>query len=389
MGAVRAMAASAAILCAAAGVARGEVQGVSATEIVLGSHQDLSGPINFYGVPMKNGLEMAAEEINAAGGINGRKIRLVIEDSGYDPKKAVLATQKLLDHDRIFAMIASLGTPTSGATMPLVLKRGLPHLFPMTPADMFFTPHDPLKFGYFSPYYDTMRVTVRYVLEQGGYKRVGLLYQDDSYGEIVKAGVVDELAALGLTPVSQTTYKRGATDFATQIARLKADGADLVALGTVIRETVGAVKAARAIGWDVPFVVSGAGYEQSVIQLGGADVEGLYAAAQTPIPYPDTASPAVKEWIARYEKRFGVPATLAAAYTYDALHLFAEGARRAGPDLTPESLVAGFEQIKDYRDIFGGPPVSFSAGNHKPRTGCTVVQVQNGRWVLISPLLGS
>ena len=82
-----------------AGQALAEVQGVSDDEIVLGSHQDLSGPINFFGVPMKNGLEMAAEEINAAGGIHGRMIRIVVEDSAYDPKKAVLGAQKLLGRD--------------------------------------------------------------------------------------------------------------------------------------------------------------------------------------------------------------------------------------------------------------------------------------------------
>ena len=66
-------------------------EGISAAEIVVGSHQDLSGPIKGWGVPVANGLKMAADEINAAGGINGRKIKLIVEDSGYDPKRAVLA----------------------------------------------------------------------------------------------------------------------------------------------------------------------------------------------------------------------------------------------------------------------------------------------------------
>ena len=361
--------------------AAAETQGVTDTEIVLGSHQDLSGPINFFGVPMKNGLEMAAEEINAAGGIHGRMIRIVVEDSAYDPKKAVLVTQKLLSRDNIFAMIASLGTPTSAATMPLILKKGLPHLFPMSPADLFFKPHDPLKFGYFSPYYDLMRFGVKHLVEQNGYKSVGILYQDDGYGEIIRAGVADQLDAMGMELVSETTYKRGATDFATQIAKLRSDGADLVTLGTVIRETVGAVKTARAMGWDVDFLVSGAGYAQTVAALGGDAMNGLYATGQTPIPYADTAPAAVQEWMKRYEERFGQPAGIEAAYTYDAMHLFAEGARNAGPDLTPESLVAGLEQIDGYQDIFGGPPVSFSKDSHLPRSHGFIAQVENGRWV--------
>src|SRR5882757_7485782 len=83
-------------------------EGISATEIVVGSHQDLSGPIKGWGVPVSNGLKMAVEEINAAGGVQGRKIKLIVEDSGYDPKRAVLASQKLIERDKIFAMIGPM-----------------------------------------------------------------------------------------------------------------------------------------------------------------------------------------------------------------------------------------------------------------------------------------
>src|SRR5204863_1099929 len=87
-------------------------QGISADEIVIGTHQDRSGPIKGWGVPVSNGMKMAIEEVNGAGGINGRKIKLVLEDSGYDPKKAVLATQKMVERDKIFAMVGPMGSPT-------------------------------------------------------------------------------------------------------------------------------------------------------------------------------------------------------------------------------------------------------------------------------------
>src|SRR5437899_10258136 len=87
----------------------------TAYEIVIGTHQDLSGPIKFWGVPVSNGMKMAVEEINAAGGINGRKIKLVIEDSGYDPKRAVLASQKMVERDKVFAMVGPMGSPTAPA----------------------------------------------------------------------------------------------------------------------------------------------------------------------------------------------------------------------------------------------------------------------------------
>src|SRR2546430_589684 len=106
-------------------------QGISADEIVIGTHQDLSGPIKFWGVPVSNGMKMAVEEINAAGGINGRKIKLVIEDSGYDPKRAVLASQKMVERDKVFAMVGPMGSPTVLASQDVLFDAGVLQLFPL------------------------------------------------------------------------------------------------------------------------------------------------------------------------------------------------------------------------------------------------------------------
>ncbi len=100
-------------------------EGISATEIVIGTHQDLSGPVKGWGVPVSNGMKMAVEEINAAGGINGRKIKLIVEDSGYDPKRAVLASQKMVERDKVFAMVGPMGSVRCRgvATVPAELSR--------------------------------------------------------------------------------------------------------------------------------------------------------------------------------------------------------------------------------------------------------------------------
>ena len=104
---------------------RSPTRASSTTEIVVGTHQDLSGPIKAWGVPVSNGMKMAIEEINAAGGINGRKIRLIIEDSGYDPKRAVLDTQKLIERDRSSPWSAPMGSPTVLAAQDIVLDAGV------------------------------------------------------------------------------------------------------------------------------------------------------------------------------------------------------------------------------------------------------------------------
>ena len=118
--------------------------GISASEIVIGTHQDLSGPIKGWGVPVSNGMKMAVEEINAAGGVQGRKIKLVVEDSGYDPKKAVLASQKLIERDKICAMVGPMGSPTVLAAQDILLDAGVLQLFPLTAAEFTFK-FDPAK----------------------------------------------------------------------------------------------------------------------------------------------------------------------------------------------------------------------------------------------------
>lgn len=366
------------------GQAQAETQGVSDTEIVLGTDLDLSGPINFWGLPAKNGMELAVDEINAAGGIHGRKLRLVVEDMGYDPKKAVLATEKLLTRDRVFAIIGAMGTVTTAATMPLVLKRGVPHLFPISPAEMFALPFNRLKFAYFVPYYDDVRTGLKHLVATKHFSRVGVLYQDDDFGAEILRAVKDQLRESGLEPVSAQSFKRGATDFSSQIARLKADGADLVVMGTVVRETVGAMTAARNLGWNPSFMVSQAGYSLAVATLGKDVVEGLYASVMTPLPYADTASPQVLDWMKRYKARFNQEPTIEAVVGYLVLTTTAMGITNAGRDLTVDSLVAGLEKIREHRNIFGTAPISFSSTDHLASRRTSMAQIQKGRWVILT-----
>lgn len=362
-------------------------QGVTDDEVVVGTHQDLSGPITFWGVPVRNGMQMAADEINENGGIHGRMVKLVVEDSGYDPKKAVLATQKLLTRDEIFVMAGAMGTPTVLASMPLVLREGLPHVFPLTAAIQMYEPFDRLKFALFPTYYHGMRSATKWMVETKSKSQVCALYQDDEFGLNTVRGVRDQLEAMDLEMVEETTYKRGATDFSSQIARMKAADCDLVTLGTIIRETVGAMAEARKIGWDVDFLVSQAGYAPEVVMLGKEVVEGLYGVGFTPIPYYDTADDAVKAWMDRYKEKFGTDANIQAAAGYQVMTVTALAMENAGPDLTVDSFVAGLEQVQDYQDMFGSTPISFGPDDHLAAEQTFLNQVQGGRWVrLTEPL---
>ena len=234
-------------------------EGISATEIVVGTHQDLSGPIKVWGVPVSNGMKMAVEEINAAGGINGRKIKMILEDSGYDPKKAVLASQKMVERDKIFAMVGPMGSPTVLAAQDILFDAGVLQLFPLTAAEFTFKfdpakPQERLKFNNLLPYVESTRAALKWMIEAKNSKKPCIMHQDDEYGKNVLDGFTLQVEAMKLEPASVTSYKRGASDFSAQVAKMKSDGCDLVLLGTVIRETIGAMSEAKKLGWDVTFL---------------------------------------------------------------------------------------------------------------------------------------
>jgi branched-chain amino acid transport system substrate-binding protein len=370
-------------------LAQFKTQGVTDTEIVIGTHMDLSGPIKSWGVPASSGMKLAVEQINAAGGINGRKIKLILEDDSYDPKKAVLQTQKLIELDKAFSIVSAMGSATTLAPMPLVQGAGLTHLFPITAAEFTFKmdpakPEDRLKFNMFSPYYDTMRLGIKYVMEHNKLSKPCIVYQDDEMGKNFTDAYSDQLKDMKLPEATRVSFKRGATDFNSQVARMKADGCDLVALGSVVRESVGIVTAAKKLGWTPTYVVSSPSYVPDLHELGKDAAEGIYGVGQTEIFYPDTATGKVKEFIEAYHKMFGIDPNLQSTSGYDGAMAFAFYAGLAGKNLTTDSLIAAMESGKVFEDIFGGAPVSFSKDNHLGVSAATIGQIKNGRWVTIA-----
>lgn len=378
---------SAAVGLVAGGAAQAQfkTQGVTDTEIVIGTHMDVSGPLKSWGVPSTNGMKLAVEQINAAGGVNGRKLRLVAEDDGYDPKKAVLATQKLIEKDKIFAMVSPMGSATTLAPLPIVQEAGILHLFPITSAEFTFKmepgkPLERLKFNIFLPYYDNMRIGLKYVIDQKKPKNVCIIYQDDEMGKNFTDAYKDQLAASNLKPGAMVSFKRGATDFASQVAKLKSDGCDVVALGSVVRESIGIVTTAKKAGYEPTYICSSPTYVPEFPELGKEYAEGVYGVGAIEMLDPATATGKVKEFMDAYQKAFGTTANLQVTAGYNGVMAFAYYAGLAGKDLTTEKVMDAMESGKEFHDIFGQPAIKFSKDNHLGVASGQIAQVQNGKW---------
>ncbi len=363
-------------------------QGITPTEIVLGTHQDLSGPIKSWGVPVTNGMKLAIEEINAAGGIYGRKLKLIVEDSGYDPKRAVLASQKLVEKDKIFAMLAPLGSPTVLAAQDILLDAGVPQLFPVTSAEFTYKmdpakPQERLKFNNVPPYTESVRAGARHLMQEKGIKKPCVMYQDDEFGKNVLDGFTQAAADVKLQPASITSYKRGASDFSSQVAKMKSEGCDFVVLGTIVRETVGAMTEGKKIGFAPIYFGSTAANVVEVPALGKEVTEGFYAVGGMEIPYRDTATGKAKDWAETYFKTYNMEPNTQSALGYNEVMTFAHYAKLAGKDLTGQKFLAAMESGDVFQDIFNSPPVKFSPTNHLSATVFLLQQVKDGRWVVL------
>jgi len=222
-----------AVALAGVAVAQKETRGVSKTEIVLGMHTDLSGPAATYGVSSSNAVKMRFDDVNEKGGIAGRKIKLIIEDTQYQVPRAVQAGTKLINRDHIFAMVAALGTPMNNALFKDQFEVGVPSLFPLSAARSMYEPFHKLKFYSAASYVDQVRAGINYFVTKKGKKALCAMYQDTDFGKEVLDGVQAQAEKMKVKIVETTTHKPTDQDFTGQITRLKASACDAAVLGTI------------------------------------------------------------------------------------------------------------------------------------------------------------
>ncbi|MEQ1804140.1 MAG: ABC transporter substrate-binding protein [Burkholderiaceae bacterium] len=382
MKSIRIIAALAAASIAA--LAQAQSQGVSKTEILIGSIQDLSGPIAGFGKQVRLGMMLRVGEINEQGGINGRKLKLLVEDSAYDPKKAVLAAQKLVNQDKIFIMAGHIGTAQNNAAMPVQFEKNVINFMPVTAAREMYDPFHKLKYSFAVTYYDQMRTHLPKMVKDKGLKKPCTIYQDDEFGLEVVRGAEAGLKGIGMEFVEKTSYKRGATDFSSQVARMKAAECDLVVLGTIIRETIGTIGESRKTGFSPVFLGSSAAYTDLIHRLGGKAMDGLYASMASQNPYLDDASQKVSFWANKYKTQFNEDPTVFSVYGYNIIDAFALAAGKAGANLTTDSFIKAMDTLKIAPDIFGSPEATFSPTKRLGSDASRLSQIVDGKWKVMS-----
>ncbi len=373
-----------AALVAASGIATAEPQGVTDDKILIGSANDLSGPLAIWGVPSANGMRMRFEEANAAGGIHGREIELLVEDTGYQVPQAVRLTNKLVKKDRIFAMMMTMGTPQNLATMAILDKAGIPNLFPLSAAEAMVEPLHPLHFGYFVSNRDQASGALRYFAANMDVKNVCMQTVASDYGQSVVNGAEAAVEELNLNITFHGTHKTTETEFAGAATAIKNADCDMLLLGTTIKDTITLYATLRKLGFDKPVVGNMTPYMPLVAEAGNGATEGLYLVSPFLIADFNDGDAWRKDFFDRYNAKFGAAPAAQAQIGYNAADIVVKALEAAGPDLTVARLTAALEGISGYQDPFGGPSLSFAADKHHGSDSLVLVQAKDKKWTHVA-----
>jgi branched-chain amino acid transport system substrate-binding protein len=362
--------------CHAQGVA-----GVTDKEILIGSCAALEGPSSFLGRETVAGAEAYFQSVNEEGGVHGRKLRLISYDDGYDPAKTQECWDKLMAQ-KVFALGFFVGTPTAVKYVPLAEKNQIPLVGLFTGAQTLYVPLRHWVINVRASYFDETREQVEGLWEQLHYKKIGVIYPDDAFGNTVMAGVEAALQAKGAKPAVSASYVRQSEFADTAIAKVKDANPDAVIVVGPSNTVAPLIKHAHSRGWKPLFVtVSFVGVDE-LIEQAGQDAEGTVVTQVVPPYYlTDIKTVALYRRSLQKYKPGSKPGFVSLEGFVDAM-VMVEGLKRSGKDLTREGLITGIESIHDF-DMGLGPEgkLDYSAKDHKGFEHVMPTVVRGGRAV--------
>ena len=352
--------------------------GVSDREILVGQFAAQTGLAAELGKRMQLGMLAHFNAVNAAGGVHGRSIKLISRDDGYEPEKAAAAVKALIEVDKVFALVGSVGTPTTLAAVPAINAAGIPLIGPFTGAQALREPFNRNLFHVRASYFDETERIVQH-LSTLGIKKIAVFYQNDSYGKAGLEGVMRALTKRNLQPVAMVTVERNSVDVAAALAGILKTAPGAVVQISAYKSCAALIKQARAKGYGGQFFnVSFVGSKALSDELGDTSV-GVTISQVVPFPYTPSSA-IVREYQQRMTEAGHKDFDFSSMEGFLAAKVFVEGVRRAGKNLTRESLSAGLESMREV-DL-GGFIVNYGPKNHEASryTDLTLVG-QGGRFI--------
>jgi ABC-type branched-subunit amino acid transport system substrate-binding protein len=366
-----------------------DTTGVTDTEVVIGSHLPLTGIAALYGNALGPAFEAYVDYINDQGGVNGRTIRLIIADDGYEPAQTNEVVRRLVEQDGIFALLSGLGTAQHSAVFEYLAESKVPDLFTATGATKFTDPITRTAFGYNPNYIQEGTAIGRYIAENYPGAKVGMIIQNDDFGLDGERGVRAGVDGSDVEVLQPETYEATQTDLTAQVQRVQNSDVDVLVAYALPRQAGSIVSVARGqLNWDVPIIVSGVVADPVTIALmGGADAEGVISTLYLK-SLVDADDPGIQrhiEIMGQYLE--GQQPSNFTIYAQSVVELFVEVLERAGDNLNRRSIIEAAESVKGFVCSVCLAPISLSATDHRPIEAFTFARVENEQWIAFGDLV--
>ncbi|MHB0769178.1 ABC transporter substrate-binding protein [Bradyrhizobium sp. 5.13L] len=362
------------LLAATALASRGDEAGVSKDAVLFGQAAALEGPSSALGVRMRQGIVAAFMEVNAKGGVNGRKLQLISRDDGYDPDRSVAQTLRLIEDDKVFALIGAVGTPTAMATIPITSTRNVPFIGPFTGAEFLRDLELPNVVNIRASYGAEAEAWIKHLTEDRRFTRIGIFYQDDSFGRDGLTGVKRALARRGLELAAEGTFERNTRAVGQAWRMIKRAAPEAIVMVGTYGPCAEFIKLAHRSGFYPTFVnISFVGANALAAEL-GPEGEGVIVSQVVPFPW-DRSLKLVADYQAA-QKAFDPTLTpdFVSLEGYLAGRLAAAALEAAGSNPTRASLLRAINDIGRF-DISGS---TFTIGTRMidtpPKVFLTVIQ---------------
>jgi ABC-type branched-subunit amino acid transport system substrate-binding protein len=363
-----------ALLAMATLPAKGDEAGVSDDAILFGQAAVLEGPSSALGQRLRQGIVAAFTEINDKGGVHGRKLQLISRDDGYDPDRSVAQTLQLIENDKVFALIGAVGTPTAMATIPITSARNVPFIGPFSGAEFLRDLELPNVVNIRASYGAEAEAWIKHLTEDRHFTRIGIFYQDDSFGRDGLLGVKRALAKRGLELAAEGTFERNTRAVASAWRMIKRAEPEAIVMVGTYGPCAEFIKLAHRSGAYPTFVnISFVGANALAKEL-GPDGEGVIVSQVVPFPW-DRSLKLVADYQAA-QTAFDPTLTpdFVSLEGYLSGRLAAAALEQAGPQPTRASLLRAINEIGRF-DISGNVvTVGIRATEAPPKVFLTVIQ---------------
>jgi branched-chain amino acid transport system substrate-binding protein len=259
--------------------------GVAADSITFGQAAVLEGPASALGQGMRAGIQAAFDEINARGGVHGRKLKLISRDDGYEPERAIAETKKLIDEDKVFALIGPVGTPTSAAAQPIATAAHVPFIGPFTGAGFLRNPKLENVINVRASYAAETEAWIKHLTQDLKFRRIAIFYQDDAFGRAGLDGVKAAMDKRGLELAEEATYERNTVAVKTALLTLRRVAPEAVVMVGAYKPCAELIKLAHKLQFNPVFVnISFVGASALAKEL-GRDGKGVVVSQVVPFPW--------------------------------------------------------------------------------------------------------